>query len=299
MDADLAFCLGNFIDDQVELIDKQLDKINQNEEAECRQIEKEKAVHNQNKPPPKNKGLHYEDQSLVDRFIEELREATQPTNTRNVIDDPACIATLHAESSTKVNACAKYITRLRNLAKPMPNTARFVQTCNETIDYFQKTQEFERNFKTLMLVLEQSDEGNVLPNVQNWWKDAYGSRISEVNHRNDRFNKAVTENNFAVLSQTSQILDNSRKLLAARTVVVVAPPTREIIRKFVRRMLATDEDSREKIDENDLIEQLDSQGADEAIKYARRWLAKRDEIRNRKEEPDPRMSNESFRRFLM
>lgn len=287
MDADLAFCLGHFIDDQVEIVDKQLEEIQKEEEIECRKIEEAKIVHEKKKPPAKNKGFHHEDQTLVDRFIDELRDATQATNTRTVIDDPACIDTLRAESSTKVNACARYITRLRNLAKPLPNTATFIQTCNESIDYFQKTQEFDRNFKTLMLVLEQSDEDNLLPNVQNWWKDAYGSRISEINRRNDRFNKAVTENNFAILSQTSRILDNSRKLLRARTIVAVAPATQEIIRRFVRRMLTLDEENREKIDAEELVKQLDDQGADAAIAYARRWLAQRDEVRNQKEAPNP------------
>lgn len=286
MDADLAFCLGNFIDDQVELIDNQLENIRKEEEIKCRQIAEAKVEHEKKKPPAKDKGLHHEDQTLVDRFIEELRDATQATNTRTVIDDPACIDTLRAESSTKVNACAKYLTRLRNLAKPMQNSASFVQACNEAVDYFQKTQEFDRNFKTLMLVLEQSDESDLLPNVQNWWKDAYGSRVSEINRRNDRFNKAVTENNYAVLSQTSRIIANARKLLEARTVVVVAPPTQEIIRKFVRRMLTLDEEGREKIDADELVKQLDDQGVESAIAYARKWLAKRDEIRNQKEEPD-------------
>jgi hypothetical protein len=287
MDDDLAFCLGRFIDDQVQIIDDRLEDIKKKEIIKCQEIEKEKISYDEKKPAPKNKGSHYEDKALVDQFIQELRDVIQTKNTKTIINDQTCIDTLRAETSTKINASSNYLNQLRNLARPMPNSSSFVQSCNAAIDYFKKAQEFESNFKGLMTVLEQSESDNVVQNVQTWWKNAYGSTIADLNRRNDRFNKAVTENNFAVLSHRSRIIDNARKLLAARKVISVPPPTLDIIRKFVRRLLSIDEEQREKTDADELINQLHSHDIEEVINYTQQWLAKRDEIRNQKEEPNP------------
>ena len=40
MDGDLAFCLGHFIDDQVQLIDDKLEQIKEEEVAKCREDRK-------------------------------------------------------------------------------------------------------------------------------------------------------------------------------------------------------------------------------------------------------------------
>jgi hypothetical protein len=289
MDTDLAFCLGEFIDDQVKIIDNRLDEIKNEEILECRKIEESQIAYDRKKPPPKNKGSHLDDQTLVDQFLQELRDNENTKNTKTIIDDASCIDTLRAETSTKVNACAKYISRLRNLAQPLPNTSNFVKTCNEAMDYFHRTQEFEENFKGLYTILEQSDMSNVLPNVQKWWKDTYGSTLAEINRRNQKINPAVTENNFAVVSQTSRIIDNARRLITARKVITVQSPRLDIIRKFVRRLLAIDEEKREKTDADELIDQLNNRDVEQIIDYAQQWLVKRDEIRNQKEEKNPCM----------
>jgi len=289
MDADLAFCLGKFIDDQVKLIDDSLEKIKQEEIVECRKMEKEKIDYNQKKPPPKNKGLHHEDKALVDQFIEELRDSIQASNTKTIIDDKSCIDTLYAEVSTKVNACTKYISRLRNLAQPLPNTSKFVQICNEAMEHFRQAEKLEDNFKRLGIVLEESDKDNVLKNVQKWWKDAYGSIVSDINDRNQRYNAAINDNSFVSISQTSRIIENARRLLDARKIIFVQPPKLDIIRKFVRQLLLIDEEKRDTINADELIDQLNNRNIEDIIDYAKRWLAKRDEIRNQKEEKDPCM----------
>ena len=291
MDGDLAFCLGELIDDQVEIIDGQLERLKQEEIIECRKIEQEKIIFDQKKPIPKSKGSHDEDTALVNQFIQELRDSTSKANTtKTIMDDQSCIDTLRAELSTKVNACANYITRLHNLAKPLNNTTNFVQTCKTTIDYFKRTDEFENNFKTLYSVLEESDADDVVKNTQRWWKEKYGSMIADLNTRNQKINSAITENNFAILSPTSRVLDNAKKLIAARKIIAVESPKLEIIRKFVRRLLAVDEEKRDQtVDPDELINQLNSTDIEQMIKYAETWLRQRDEIRNKKVEKDPCM----------
>jgi hypothetical protein len=289
MDADLAFCLGQFIDDQVQIIDDSLEKIKQEEIVEYRKIEKEQIAYNKKKPAPKKKGSHHEDKTLVDQFIQELRNSIQPSNTKSIVDDKNCIDTLRAEVSTKVNASTKYISRLRNLAQPMPNTSKFVQTCNETMEHFRQAQKREDNFKELCIILEESDKDNVLSNVQKWWKDTYGSTITDINRRNQRFNGAITENSFVSVSKRSRIAENSSRLLDARKIIFVQPSKLDIIRKFVAQLLSIDEEKRDTINADELIDQLNTRNIDDIIDYAKQWLAKRDEIRNQKEEKDPCM----------
>ncbi|CAF1297173.1 unnamed protein product [Rotaria sordida] len=156
MHADLAFCLGQFIDDQVKLIDDCLERIKQEQLAACNKNEQKKNLYNKNKPIPKNK-------ALIDQFIQDLcDDDANVSKPKSIIDDPNCIDTLHAEVSTKINACSNYITRIRNLAQPLPRTSKFVELCNEAIDYFRRTQEFEDNLKKLYTVLEQCDLTNVI-----------------------------------------------------------------------------------------------------------------------------------------
>jgi hypothetical protein len=289
MDADLAFCLGQFIDDQVQIIDDSLEKIKQEEIVEYRKIEKEQIAYNKKKPAPKKKGSYHEDKNLVDQFIQELRNSIQPSNTKSIVDDKNCIDTLRADVSTKVNASTKYIRRLRNLAQRIPNSSKFVQTCNETMERFRQAQKREDNFKKLCTVLEESDKDNVLSNVQKWWKDTYGSTITDINRRNQRFSAAVTENSFVSVSKRSRIAENSSRLLDARKIIFVQPSKLDIIRKFVAQLLSIDEEKRDTINADELIDQLNTRNIDDIIDYAKQWLAKRDEIRNKKEEKDPCM----------
>jgi len=108
MDGDLTFCLGQFIDDQVKLIDDRLEAIKQEEIIACDKIEQEKNLYNKNKPIPTNKGTHYESKALIDQFIQDIRDDdANLSKPKSIIDDPNCIDTLHAEVSTKINACSK------------------------------------------------------------------------------------------------------------------------------------------------------------------------------------------------
>lgn len=289
MDSDLAFCLGNFIDDQVQIIDIRIDDIKKEEDVECEKIEKQRISFDQKRPRPKNKDSHGEDKYFVDQFIQELRDNSATNNKKTIIDDPSCIDTLRAEVATKVNASATYISRIRNSAKPLPNTTRFVQACNETLEYFQRTQQFEDNFRLLFSILEDTDASNVFQNVQKWWKDVYGSKLSDLNTRNNNINKAITDNNVTFVSPTSRIIANAKKLISARKVIAVVPPRDDIVRKFARQLLTIDEELRDKTNPNELFDQLNSLDTELIIDYANRWLIKRDEIRNQKEEENPCM----------
>jgi hypothetical protein len=288
MDDDLAYCLGQFIDDQVEFIDKRLRDIKQEENVECRRLEEEKQGFDKKRPPPKNNGSHHEDKALVDQFIRDLRDSTKDSSTpKTIIDDQTLIGRLRAEVSTKVGACANYVNRIRNLAQPLPRTTQFVQSCNEAMEHFRRPQELEENFTRLRIISEQSDADDIGKNVQKWWKDSYGDTISGINRRNLKINAAANENNFAALSSTSRILDNAKKLIAARKIIYVEPPKLEIIRQFVRQLLVLDEENRDKINADNLIDQLNKSDNETAVKYATTWLEKRDEIRNQKEEENP------------
>jgi hypothetical protein len=284
MDSDLAFCLDHFIDEQVQLIDNRLEEIKQEEVIEYRKIEKEQKDFNRNKPIPKDKGSHGEDEALVKQFVQDIRiSSEQPGKTRTVIDDQSCIDTLRAELSTKVNACMNYIIRLRNVAHPLPNSSKFVEACNNAIDYFRGTRDFETNFDSLYTVLEQSASEDAIENIHKWWKDTYGSTIADINRRNQKFNAAITENNFAILSPTSRVISNGKKLIAARQIIAVEPEHFDIVRKFVRRLLSIDEEKRDVTNPDELAEQLNNSSIEEIINYAENWLRKRDEVRNHKE----------------
>ncbi|CAF1383711.1 unnamed protein product [Adineta ricciae] len=287
MDDDLAFCLNEFIDEQVQLIDDCVEEIKKEEEDQCGKLEEEQAKYIAARPPPKDKGSHQEEKALVDKFCDDLRRAgAEPSKTRTVIDDPACIASLRAELSAKVNSCVGYLTRLRNLADPLPNSSKFVQLCNDTMDYCRSQQDFEDNFKDLYALVEQSDSDEIIGSIHRWWKSTYGSRIAKINERNQKFNGAITEPNFAVLSPTSRVIAHAKKLIAARQVIPIEPAYFDIVRKFVRKLLAIDEDKRKEVNANELADQLNGMEIEEIIKYAEKWLEERDAIRNQKEE-DP------------
>ncbi|CAF4545980.1 unnamed protein product, partial [Rotaria magnacalcarata] len=61
----------------------------------------------------------------------------------------------------------------------------------------------------------------------------------------------------------------------------------EIIRKFVNRLLILDEEDRDKIDPEKLIDELNTSDIEQIAAYTTKWLEKRDEVRNRKQEEDP------------
>lgn len=286
MDDNLAFCLGQFIDEQVKIIDDKIDEIKNDEREKCRAIEKARDEYERKKPPAKNKGNHGEDQRLVDQFIDEMRAVENVKPQRNVLDDPTRVDALRAEIQTKVGACANYVTRLRGLAMPLPNSKQFVTLCSETIIYCKSGSKFQENFELYNQVLQETEDDALLTNTRQWWKDTYGGKVAEVNERNKKFNPAIIDLGFVTIAPNSRIMDNGRQLLSARKVEVIPSPKGGIIRRFVRHLLSLDEDRRASVDEEKLVEQLNEGPVDEAVNYARQWLKKRDEIRNHKEE-DP------------
>ncbi|CAF1324975.1 unnamed protein product [Adineta steineri] len=287
MDDDLAFCLGRFTDHQVQLIDDRIAKIKEEENEVCREIEERQAAHIKNRPPQRDKGSHAKDKALVDKFVSDLRQCSaEPRKIRAVTDDQTCIDSLRAELWTKVAASTTYINRLHNLARPLSNTAKFVETCRETVESFKRPSDFDANYKVLYKIIEQDEKDQVIGSIQKWWKEKYGDKVAEINQRNQKFNGAVTEPNFAILSPNSGVIRNAKKLIEARQETIVEPEYFEVVREFVRQLLLLDEEKREHTDANELSNELNSRTIEETIDYAERWLSERDEIRNRKEE-DP------------
>ena len=286
MDDDLAFCLSRFIDEQVQLIEERIKEIDAEETEECEAIEEKKLEFDRAKPPPKDKGSHDGEQRLVDRFIRDLRDNEHIGETRTIIEDETCLDSLRAEVTTKVGACAAYLNRIRNLARPLPTGKKFVEACNESIDYCRRPAVLEKNFQNLCAVLKLCDETNVEQQMRSWWNDAYGTRIRELNRRNEKIHPAANENGFAIVSPTSRIIAQGKSLLKARKVIVTEAPVVEVMRQFVRQHLAMDEDRRAETNEDDLVQRLTRGETDDAVGYAQRWLNERDAIRNQKEE-DP------------
>ncbi|CAF3917767.1 unnamed protein product [Adineta steineri] len=285
MEDGVAFCLGQFRDEQVQLFDNRIQKNKEEEIEECNKIEQERAADIQNQPPPKDKGSHYRDKALVDKFVKDLGQCSaQPKKVRAVTDDQTCIDSLRAELWTKLTASTNYINRLHSLARPLPNTAKFVETCRETVESFKRPSDFDANYKALYKIIEQDEKEQVIDSIQNWWKEKYGDKIAEINQRNDRFNKAITDKNFVALSSNSGVIRNAKKLIEVREEIIVEPGHFEIVREFVRQLLLFDREKREHTNANELSNELNSRAIEEIIDYAERWLSERDEMRNRKEE---------------
>lgn len=290
MDEDLAFCLDHFIDDQIDLIDQKIEQIKREAAEKCRKLEQEKLAANRKKPPPKNKGTHNEDKALVDRFIRDLRHDEAKLNCKHtIVDDPVCIATLRAHFSTKVNASAHYLSRIRNLASQSPRANKFIGSCKELISYCHQKETFETNFQELCRVLADSDKETVVQNTQQLWKDTYGDSINDINTRNKKLHPVINENGFAVLSRRSRVIESAKQLINARKIIAPESQKGVIVRKFVDRLIILDEEDRDKINPEELIEQLINSLIDQIIDYTNKWLSKRDEIRNRIEPPDPCM----------
>lgn len=156
MDTDLAFCLSRFIEDQVELINECLDKIQEAEEAERREVEKEETSSitiEQNLANKIKKGAHAEDQAIVNRFVRDLCEPGTSDSSSTIDSNETVRERLCAELSTKLNACSTYITRLRNFARIKPRSTEFVQRCNKGIDLLRRGKEFDVNYKKFCDIL--------------------------------------------------------------------------------------------------------------------------------------------------
>lgn len=288
MNADLAFCLDQFADDQLKLVDGILEKIQAEETLEFQKVKQEEespATIEQHRINKIRKGTHKEDQTIVNKFIQDLHESSiireQPRNNDNdVVRD-----TLQAEIKTKLGACSSYVSRLGKLAKRKSNSTEFQQRCHEAVDLLRDPREFEEKFDELCALLEQSDICNCAQNVEQWWKEAFGNTIADINHRNKRFHPTIIEKNFANLSSRSRIVQRATTMIEKRKSLKTNQLDKyDVICNFVQQIQLIDENNCQETKADDLINKLNDNDNQLAIDYAKTWLKQRDEIRNQKEE---------------
>ena len=250
MDEDLAFCLDRFINDQMKIIDEDLAKITQDELDECDRIEAQKRHSPLTSPSPRNKGSHGEDNAPVDRLIRDLRACDDVEQTTTIVENQTCLDSLRAEILTKIGACTTYLGRLRDSAVRLRRAGKFMRDCDAMIDYCLRPATFDRNFRRLCARLKTTDEKNVGEQIREWWSDAYGSSIAELNRRNEQIDLTDNEEGYTVVWSTSRIIEQGENLIRTRKQVV---------------------------------DKLNAGSTDKDVAYARQWLHDRDEIRNHKE----------------
>ena len=286
MDSDLAYCLERFIDDQIKLIDAYLEKVKENETVEYKQIEQMKMVAIAKMKPQPNKGSHVEDAMIVQQFIEGLLEFSGSSETPGSKELRRYREMMCTEISAKIDDCSNHIIRLRNLGRPRSRSEKFVRQCNETIELLQNQQTMKENYEKLYHIVYRCNQTNVPDEVQHWWDEAYGLEIAKIIRLNKGFNPGIGNKQIAVLPRWSQPVDCARKIISLRDTGVVDDSQKKyaIVCEFVRQIRLVDEENRQEISEDDLINQLNTSEIDAAKKYAEDWLSKRDEIRNKKED---------------
>lgn len=289
MDEQLAFCVEKFVENQCEQIDEEIHNIEAEESEEIKKIE----VEEHRRGPTKDRGLFTIDSKLVEQFVVDIREAEALCAPRAVVDDGASVRALRSEILTKVNASKNYLTRLRNLAKPMPKSKAFVEECNEVISYFSRNEIYESNFQKLCNDLQGVDVDGLLPATQKWWKETYGVKIAAINKKNEKFNQAVVETGFGTIQPASQIVSNGKALLNARTVTGGDEPKVAVLKRFARDVCQLDEDRRNEEGETRVFEKLQQGSVNGAVSFARSWLVHRNEVRKMK---DPRKFCFTFHR---
>lgn len=288
MNADLAFCLDRFIDDQLKLIDIALEEIQEREEAERCNIKNEETSPTfieQRRLNKIKKGTHAEDQVIVNRFIQDLIENGKLDIQSSIHINDIDREGLRAELKTKLSACTSYVARLGKLARAQSNSKAFQQRCHEIVHLLRQTDEFEDKFNKLCNLIEQSNNKNCIENVEEWWKETFGNTITNINQRNRKFNPAISEKNFAALSHKSRVMQRASTMIDKRnTIAQKQQQKNDIIRNFVQRIQSIDERNRQEIQAEDLINQLNESENEVAMDYAKNWLKQRDEMRNQQEE---------------
>lgn len=289
MNADLAYCLERFIDDQIQMIDDHLEIVKQNESVECQRIERMKIVSAAKKKPPVNKGSHDEDARIVQKFVRGLDDFADDEKTPAGRAMKKYREMLHNEFSAKISDCENHLTRLRKLARPIGASLDFRILCDETIVRLRNARTTPGNFAELDRILERSSSNAVGHDVQQWWNRTYGSGVVKIIRLNRRFNPSVGNKDITAITSWSQPIDCSRKFIQVRRERVVADAKikYELISEFVHEIQSIDQNNREEINEKDLIDQLNNGDIEIARKYAETWLNKRDDVRNEKEEEDP------------
>lgn len=287
MDADLAYCLDRFIDDQIKLIDENLEDIREEEIIEHDRIEQLKSSPVVSKTFQTIQGSHEEDEAIVQHFIEALVDNTESGGANNINALEQCRDELRTELSEKVKECMDLITRLRNLAKPILISANFVSKCDEILDRMSEKETIDENFRDLCQVIDTSDSRNIVENMQDWWKEKYGSAIEKILAANRQFNPGVSNHDIAVVLPKSTIISCAKKILWMRNEEPVAESQKhDIVSEFVQQINSIDDSIRQEISTDDLTAQLENSEVDSAISYAENWLHKRDSIRSQANKDD-------------
>ena len=287
MDADLAYCLERFIDDQVQMIDDYMETVREEEAAERHRIEQKKKSYMLRNTNRINAGSHEIDEAIVQRFVQRLHDSTNTNSTAVDSDAENYRQILRDELYEKMDKCANHIIRLRNLAVPIRGSDDFIWQCDNIIDRFDQEQNTDESFKQLYQIIEQSDCKSLIKNVQNWWEKSYGSYVTEIIHFNKKFNPRVADNNIAVVSSWSRFIRCAKQVHSTRSAEIPADSRKnELVREFVREIQSVDNENRQEISEDNLVKQLDSSDISTNVDYAEKWLNKRDNNRNQKKEDD-------------
>lgn len=289
MNAELAYCLEKFIDDQVQMIDDYLETVKHNETVECQRIERMKIASAKKKKPPINKGHHDEDERIVRKFVTGLTDLADGETTPVAMAMKRYREMLHNEFSAKMDDCEHHLTQLRKLARPIGASHDFVILCDDTIEALRQRRKTADYFAELDRVLSKSNSNTVAQNIQQWWNRTYASDVRKIIRLNRRFNPHVGNENITTISLWSQPIDCARKFVEVSKgkAAADAKAKHELICEFVREIQSIDEENRQEIDQNELVNQLNSMDMDSGKTYAEAWLDKRDHQRNKKEEEDP------------
>lgn len=279
MNSDLAYCLERFIDDQIQLIDDYLKKVKENETIEYQRIQQMKMLAIEKIKLQTDEGSYDEGGMIVQRFVEGLLDIANSSNVAVLTEVRRYREMMCTEFSAKIDDCSNLVIRLRNLARPTFRSNSFVKQCNETIKRLQRAQTTTENYDKLYQIINQSEQRNVVDNVQHWWDEAYGSAIMKIIRLNKRFNPGIGSRDIAFVPPWSQPIDCARKILSIRKQDMHGNSQKkyDIVCEFVREIQLIDDENRKEISEDDLINQLNSADIDFAKNYAENWLKKRNQ----------------------
>ncbi|CAF4859417.1 unnamed protein product [Rotaria sp. Silwood1] len=301
MDTDLAYCLERFIDDQIELIDQNLETIEQNEAHEYAKIDELMLSENPTttatttEATPISQSTHEEDAAIVQRFVSDLLDtvnndsaASSPNDLKDSLDE------LRSELTKQIDECMEFIVRIRKLARPILGSTNFVTQCREFTNRLSAEKKSEKNFTDLCQIIETSDFRSVVENIQNWWKETYGSSINEIIHLNKRYNPGINNNDMVILPPRCSIILCAKRIISIRNMESNADSRKhDIVCEFVREIQSIDDINRQEISADDLIVQLDNCDINSAIEFANNWLSKRDAIRDKQKEEEQYLSTTS------
>ncbi|CAF1450426.1 unnamed protein product [Rotaria sordida] len=294
MDADLAYCLERFIDDQIELIDRDLETIEQNEAHEYAKIDELMLSENPTTTTATqiNQSTHEEDAAIIQRFISDLLDTVNNDDAASSANDlKDSLDELRSELTKQIDECIEFIVRIRKLARPILGSTNFVTQCGEFTNRLRAEKKSEKNFTDLCQIIETSDFRSVIENIQNWWKETYGSSVTEILHLNKRYNPGINNNDMIILPPRCSIILCAKKIISMRNMESDAGSRKhDLICEFVRQIQSIDDINRQEISADDLIVQLDNSDIDSAIEFATNWLSKRDAIRDKQKEEDQCLS---------